>query len=125
MKRSVTRPAPPPLASLFAPFSDRVICCFFCFPSFRQDHDTILFVSNKGVAYGIRAFQVPIGSRTAKGVPVPQVRGCWRMRFLGGEMNNFMRYHSAELSERDWRVVLGVVPGTYLWNALGRFVFLR
>ncbi|CAM9675174.1 unnamed protein product, partial [Laminaria digitata] len=38
-----------------------------------QDHDTILFVSNKGVAYGIRAFQVPIGSRTAKGVPVPQV----------------------------------------------------
>ncbi|CBN74882.1 DNA gyrase subunit A [Ectocarpus siliculosus] len=38
-----------------------------------QDHDTILFVSDKGVAYGIRAFQVPVGSRTAKGVPVPQV----------------------------------------------------
>lgn len=37
-----------------------------------QDHDTILFVSDKGVAYGIRAFQVPVGSRTAKGVPVPQ-----------------------------------------------------
>ncbi|CAM9719869.1 unnamed protein product, partial [Hapterophycus canaliculatus] len=39
-----------------------------------QDHDTILFVSDKGVAYGIRAFQVPVGSRTAKGVPVPQVQ---------------------------------------------------
>ncbi|CAM9092331.1 unnamed protein product [Pylaiella littoralis] len=38
-----------------------------------QDHDTILFVSDRGVAYGIRAFQVPVGSRTAKGVPVPQV----------------------------------------------------
>ena len=37
-----------------------------------QDHDTILFVSDKGVAYGIRAFQVPVGSRVAKGVPVPQ-----------------------------------------------------
>ncbi|CAM9466525.1 unnamed protein product [Ascophyllum nodosum] len=38
-----------------------------------QDHDTILFMSDKGVAYGIRAYQVPAGSRTAKGVPVPQV----------------------------------------------------
>eukprot|EP00903_Cladosiphon_okamuranus_P010462 g9898.t1 len=38
-----------------------------------QDHDTILFVSDRGVAYGIRAFQVPVGSRIAKGVPVPQV----------------------------------------------------
>lgn len=38
-----------------------------------QDHDTVLFVSNRGVAYSIRAFQVPIASRTAKGVPVPQV----------------------------------------------------
>ncbi|CAN0149786.1 unnamed protein product [Discosporangium mesarthrocarpum] len=39
----------------------------------RGDHDTILFVSDRGVAYGIRAFQVPLASRQAKGVPVPQV----------------------------------------------------
>ncbi|CAM9596691.1 unnamed protein product [Chrysoparadoxa australica] len=38
-----------------------------------QDHDTLLFVSDRGVAYALRAFQVPLGSRVAKGVPVPQV----------------------------------------------------
>jgi len=37
-----------------------------------RDHDNLLFVSDKGKAYSIRAFQVPKASRTAKGVPVPQ-----------------------------------------------------
>ena len=30
-------------------------------------------VSQKGIAYGLRAFQVPTGSRTAKGHPIPSV----------------------------------------------------
>jgi DNA gyrase subunit A len=30
-------------------------------------------VTQKGIAYGIRAFQIPIGSRTAKGTPIPSV----------------------------------------------------
>lgn len=38
-----------------------------------KDHDRVVFISEKGVAFGIRAFQVPLGSRTAKGVPLPQV----------------------------------------------------
>lgn len=39
-----------------------------------NDHDRVLFISEKGVAFGIRAFQVPLASRVAKGVPLPQVR---------------------------------------------------
>ena len=38
-----------------------------------NDHDTIIVTTSKGIAYGIRAFQIPPGSRTAKGVPIPQV----------------------------------------------------
>ena len=42
--------------------------CFTC-----NDHDTLLMVTHKGIAYGLRAYQVPIGSRVAKGQPVPSV----------------------------------------------------
>jgi DNA gyrase subunit A len=42
--------------------------CFTC-----NDHDTLLMTTRRGVAYGIRAFQIPTGSRTAKGVPIPSV----------------------------------------------------
>jgi len=42
--------------------------CFTC-----NDHDTLLMTTQNGIAYGLRAFQVPIGSRTAKGVPIPSV----------------------------------------------------
>jgi len=38
-----------------------------------NDHDHVVFISEKGVAFGIRAFQVPIASRASKGVPLPQV----------------------------------------------------
>jgi len=42
--------------------------CFTC-----NDHDTLLMVTQKGIAYGLRAYQVPTGSRTAKGTPIPSV----------------------------------------------------
>jgi len=42
--------------------------CFSC-----NDHDTLLMTTQRGIAYGLRAFQVPIGGRTAKGVPIPSV----------------------------------------------------
>lgn len=38
-----------------------------------NDHDSILFISDKGIAYSVKAFQVPLSSRIAKGVPLPQV----------------------------------------------------
>jgi len=42
--------------------------CFTC-----NDHDTLLMTTQNGIAYGLRAFQVPTGSRIAKGVPIPSV----------------------------------------------------
>ena len=38
-----------------------------------NDHDAVLFITDKGIAYSIKAFQVPKASRHAKGVPLPQV----------------------------------------------------
>jgi len=45
-----------------------VLHCFTC-----NDHDTLLMVTQSGIAYGIRAFQVPSGGRTARGQPIPSV----------------------------------------------------
>ena len=42
--------------------------CFTC-----NDHDMLLMVTQRGIAYGIHAYQVPTGSRTAKGQPIPSV----------------------------------------------------
>jgi DNA gyrase subunit A len=42
--------------------------CFTC-----NDHDTLLMVTQRGIAYGLRAYKVPIASRTAKGQPIPSV----------------------------------------------------
>ena len=38
-----------------------------------HDHDTLLCIADTGVAYGVRAFNVPQASRAARGVPVPSV----------------------------------------------------
>jgi DNA gyrase subunit A len=37
------------------------------------DHDNVLFFSNRGVAYCLKAYQIPTGSRTARGVPIVQM----------------------------------------------------
>eukprot|EP00970_Alexandrium_tamarense_P001369 scaffold145_cov195-Alexandrium_tamarense.AAC.13 len=42
--------------------------CFTC-----NDHDTVLMTTQSGVAYGLRAYQVPEGGRTARGAPIPSV----------------------------------------------------
>jgi DNA gyrase subunit A len=42
--------------------------CFTC-----NDHDTLLMVTQRGIAYGLRAYQVPTASRTARGTPIPAV----------------------------------------------------
>lgn len=38
-----------------------------------NDHDTLLMITKGGLAYSMRAYQVPIASRTAKGAPIPTV----------------------------------------------------
>jgi DNA gyrase subunit A len=37
------------------------------------DHDSILFFSDRGVAYCLRAYQIPMGSRTSRGIPIVQM----------------------------------------------------
>lgn len=47
---------------------DSVVHFFSC-----NDHDTLIFTTDKGIAYSKRAYQIPVGARTAKGTPLPQV----------------------------------------------------
>ncbi len=37
------------------------------------DHDKILFFSDRGVVYSLSAYQIPVASRTARGVPIVQM----------------------------------------------------
>jgi len=37
------------------------------------NHDTVLFFTNRGVVYALRGYQIPEGSRTAKGTPIVQL----------------------------------------------------
>ena len=37
------------------------------------DHDTVLFFSERGVVYSMRAYQIPISSRVARGTPLVQL----------------------------------------------------
>lgn len=37
------------------------------------DHDSILFFSEHGVVYGLRAYQIPVSSRTSRGTPIVQM----------------------------------------------------
>lgn len=37
------------------------------------DHDSVLFFSDRGVVYSLKAYQIPVSSRTARGTPVVQL----------------------------------------------------
>lgn len=37
------------------------------------DHDRVLFFSDRGVVYSLSAYQIPIASRTARGIPIVQM----------------------------------------------------
>ncbi len=37
------------------------------------DHDSVLFFSERGVVYCMRAYQLPLGSRTSRGTPIVQM----------------------------------------------------
>ncbi|MDJ0736394.1 MAG: DNA gyrase subunit A [Nostocaceae cyanobacterium] len=37
------------------------------------DHDSVLFFSDRGVVYCLKAYQLPIGSRTSRGTPIVQM----------------------------------------------------
>jgi DNA gyrase subunit A len=37
------------------------------------DHDSVLFFSDRGISYCLKAYQIPTGSRTARGTPIVQM----------------------------------------------------
>lgn len=37
------------------------------------DHDSVLFFSDRGVVYSLKAYQIPVSSRTARGTPIVQL----------------------------------------------------
>jgi len=37
------------------------------------DHDSVLFFSDRGVVYSLKAYQIPMGSRSSRGVPIVQM----------------------------------------------------
>lgn len=37
------------------------------------DHDSVLFFSDRGIAYCLKAYQIPTGSRTSRGTPIVQM----------------------------------------------------
>jgi len=37
------------------------------------DHDSVLFFSARGVVYCLKAYQIPVGSRTSRGMPIVQM----------------------------------------------------
>ncbi len=37
------------------------------------DHDSVLMFSDRGVVYALKAYQIPIGSRTSRGTPIVQL----------------------------------------------------
>lgn len=37
------------------------------------DHDSVLFFSDRGVVYSVKAYQIPVSSRTARGIPLVQL----------------------------------------------------
>jgi DNA gyrase subunit A len=38
-----------------------------------NDHDSVMFFSDRGVTYCLKAYQIPTGSRTSRGVPIVQM----------------------------------------------------
>jgi DNA gyrase subunit A len=38
-----------------------------------RDHDYVLLFSDRGVVYSVRAYQIPMGSRTSRGTPIVQL----------------------------------------------------
>jgi DNA gyrase subunit A len=64
------------------------------------DHDSILFFSNRGVVYSIRAYQIPASSRTARGVPIIQ------MLPIPKEERITSIVHVSEFSDDEYLVML-------------------
>mmetsp|Transcript_12460 Transcript_12460/g.46094 ORF Transcript_12460/g.46094 Transcript_12460/m.46094 type:complete len:888 (-) Transcript_12460:369-3032(-) len=67
-----------------------------------NDHDTILFITDKGIAHAIRAFQVPFAGRTARGSALPSI-----MPLTGEDkIAGVVTMSSAELEDEEQFLVM-------------------
>ncbi len=64
------------------------------------DHDSVLFFSDRGVVYSIKAYQIPVASRTARGVPIVQ------MLPIPKEERITSIVHVSEFSDDEYLVML-------------------
>lgn len=82
------------------------------------DHDSILFFSDRGVVFSLRAFQIPLGSRTSRGVPVVQLLPITREEKLTSILQ------VSEFSEDEYLVMM-TTQGFIKKTALAAFSHIR
>jgi DNA gyrase subunit A len=82
------------------------------------DHDSILFFTDQGVVYSIRAYQIPTASRTAKGAPIIQLLPIPREE----QVTSIVPV--SEFSDEEYLVML-TVQGFVKKTALSAFSHIR
>jgi DNA gyrase subunit A len=83
-----------------------------------KDHDHILFFSDRGVVYTVNAYQIPAGSRTARGIPIVQ------MLLISKEEKITSMVAVSEFTEDDYLVML-TCKGFIKKTALAAFSNIR
>ena len=82
------------------------------------DHDSILFFTDQGVVYSLRAYQIPTASRTAKGAPIIQLLPIPREEKVTSIVP------VSEFSDEEYLVML-TVQGFVKKTALSAFSHIR
>ncbi|NER49136.1 MAG: DNA gyrase subunit A, partial [Symploca sp. SIO1A3] len=82
------------------------------------DHDSVLFFSDRGVVYCLRAYQIPASSRTARGVPIVQ------MLPIPHEEKITSIVHVSEFTDNEYLVML-TCQGYIKKTALDAFSNIR
>ncbi|NES23144.1 MAG: DNA topoisomerase (ATP-hydrolyzing) subunit A [Symploca sp. SIO3E6] len=82
------------------------------------DHDSVLFFSDRGVVYCLRAYQIPASSRTARGVPIVQ------MLPIPHEEKITSIVHVSEFTDNEYLVML-TCKGYIKKTALDAFSNIR
>ncbi|NJM66245.1 MAG: DNA gyrase subunit A [Acaryochloris sp. RU_4_1] len=82
------------------------------------DHDSVLFFSDRGVVYCLRAYQIPVSSRTARGVPLVQLLPIPRQEKITSVIP------VSEFSEDEYLVMM-TVGGFIKKTALAAFSNIR
>lgn len=87
---------------------------------FAQTHDNILFFTNKGKAYQLRAFEIAESGRTSKGTAIVNLLSIEQ----GEQVESFVTYHLKDIKEGAF-VFLSTRNGTVKKSALSEFSNIR